>query len=127
MLLLPESVKEFVRLGEDLGHEGVLIEVFDVENLPSHSVIRVGGLVDVGHQVFILKIHSPELFVVINIGIKNRRLLHVNFFYLAGTYHSGFQRGPRRSKLADYLGNECGDLCDRADFLLEAMGRRRLV
>lgn len=83
VLLLPQPMQKLMRLSENLGYEGVLIEVLDVEDLSGHAVVGAGCLVDIGHQVLVLEIHSPELFVVVNIWVISWRLLHVDILYLA--------------------------------------------
>ena len=46
-------------------HEGVLIEVFDVENFSVHFVAVMGCLVDISQQVLVLEIQSPILLVIV--------------------------------------------------------------
>lgn len=84
MLLLAKPVKELVRLGHDLGNKCVLVVVFDVENLSAHFVVLLRCLVHITHQVFVLDVNSPELFVVIHSSIilwwllRAHHLVHVN-------------------------------------------------
>ena len=87
MLLLPQPVQELVRLGQDLWHQGVLVEVLDVEDLLAHLVVLVGRLVDVRHQVLILQVDPPELFVVVGLGVELRRLVIANDLLQV---HSGY-------------------------------------
>ena len=57
-------------LGQYLGHESILVEIFNVEDFAKHFMILLGDLVDVGDQILILKEKPPELFVIICILIK---------------------------------------------------------
>ena len=43
-----------MRLSEDLRHESVLVEVFDVEDFPEHLVVALGDLINVRDQVLVL-------------------------------------------------------------------------
>lgn len=54
MLLLAKAMQEFVRLGQDLRHQSVFIEVLDVEYLASALVVGRTNLIDVGDKVLIL-------------------------------------------------------------------------
>ena len=47
VLLLAQSVQEFVRLSQDLWYQSVFIEVLDVEDLAAQFVVLVSCLVDV--------------------------------------------------------------------------------
>jgi len=88
MLLLAKTVKEFVRLGHDLGNKCVLVVVFYIENLSAHFVVLLCCLVHITDQVFILDVNSPELLVVIDSSIilwwllRANHLVHVNSAYL---------------------------------------------
>ena len=83
MLLLTKSVKKLVRLGHDLGNEGVLVVVFYIEDFSAHFVVLLCCLVHIADQVFILDINSPELLVVIDSSIilwwflRTDHLIHV--------------------------------------------------
>ena len=77
-------MQEFVRLGQDLRHKGVLIEVLDVEHLSVHLVAVVSCLIDICKEIFVLKVKSPVLLEVVSILVILRRegrsfhLFHVN-------------------------------------------------
>lgn len=74
-----------MRLREDLWHECVVIEVFDVVHLSAHLVVLMSSLIDVTNKVFVLEIDAPELLVIVCVWIERRRcrrpinLLHIVF------------------------------------------------
>lgn len=59
-------MQELVRLSHDLGYQGVIIEVFNVYNLPIHFEIVICCLIYVCNQILVLKIHSEVFFIVVN-------------------------------------------------------------
>ena len=97
-----------MRLGEDLRHKRVLVEVFDVEDLPQHLVVGLRDLVDVGDQVLVLEIQSPELFVVICILIELGRLcrpLHMLHVLLRHLVRRQLARFEPMSRYSDPFGH----------------------
>ena len=70
MLLLSQSVQEFVWLSQNLRHQSVLIKIFDIENFPAHFIALVSGLVNVCHQVLVLDVNSPKFSVIVLVLIK---------------------------------------------------------
>ena len=47
VLLLAQSVQEFVRLSQDLWYQSIFIEVLDVEDLTAQFVVLLSCFVDV--------------------------------------------------------------------------------
>ena len=54
VLLLPQTVEEFVRLGQDLRNQGVLVKVLDVEYLPTHFVILRRNCINLLNEVLLV-------------------------------------------------------------------------
>lgn len=75
VLLLSKTMQEFVWLGQDLRYQSVLIEVFYVEDFAVHFIVLVSSLINIRHKVFILKVHTPELTIIVRGIIKNRWLI----------------------------------------------------
>lgn len=48
MLLLAQTMQKLVWLGQYLRHQGVLIEVLDVEDFSIHFVVLVRSLINIG-------------------------------------------------------------------------------
>ena len=90
MLLLAQAVQELVWLRQDLGNEGVLVVILDVEYLPTHFVVLQCCLVNIAHQVFVLQVNPPKLLVVVDVLIICWRLLSTNdLIHVATAYFSG--------------------------------------
>ena len=98
VLLLAQAVQELVWLRQDLGNEGVLVVILDVEYLPTHFVVLQCCLVNIAHQVFVLQVNPPKLLVVVDVLIICWRLLSTNdLIHVATAYFSGWQNTWLRS------------------------------
>ena len=92
-------MQKLVWLGQYLRHQSVLVEVLYVEDFTIHFIVLVGSLINIRNKVLILKVHTPELTIVICGVIKNGRLvsalylLTVNSSDLIWRDASGPERG----------------------------------
>ena len=68
-------MQELVWLGQDLRHQGVLIEVLYIEDFPIHLIVLMSSLINICNKVLILKVHAPELAIVIRAVIEDWRLV----------------------------------------------------
>ena len=79
VLLLAQTVQEFVWLRQHLGNESILIIVFNIEYLATHLIVLKCSLVNVAHEIFVLDVNSPELFVIIDIFVVGWWLLRAHY------------------------------------------------
>ena len=68
-------MQKLVWLGQYLRHQSVLVEVLYVEDFTIHFIVLMGSLINIRNKVLILKVHTPELTIVICGVIKNWRLV----------------------------------------------------
>ena len=80
ILLLPQSVQKLVRLGHDLGDQGVIVEVLDVKYLPVELEIVVCYLVNIGHKVLILQEEFEVFFVIASFWVVLGNIRHLHIF-----------------------------------------------
>lgn len=64
-------MQELVWLGQYLRHQSVLIEVLYIEDFAIHFIVLMGSLINIGHKVLILKVHAPELTIVVRAVVKD--------------------------------------------------------
>ena len=68
-------MQKLVWLGQYLRHQGVLIEVLDIEYFSIHFIVLMSSLINIRNKVLILKVHAPELAIVIRRLVENWRLI----------------------------------------------------
>ena len=67
---------EFVRVGEQLRNEVVLVVVFEVVDFLEHFVVGVRGGFDVGDEALVGQVLLPVLLEVVHLLVEHGLLLH---------------------------------------------------